>query len=116
MYGRAGPHVADGFFVYMSDTNSGVPGSLLVHMMNSGGRSTSIFVRAFGSGEGASEDFGGRGWQRASTEERSAKAKAALIRLAKRAAIECDGQMSSLTDELETFDAAFAAFDNRGPF
>lgn len=106
----------DGFFFFtMSDTNSFVNGSILVYMQANDGRSLYIMVRAFGSDQSFFEEFEGPGWEAASTETRAARVKASIVRYAKLVEGQCGAKLSSLDDELATFNMAFRVFDRRKP-
>jgi hypothetical protein len=113
--GRAVPGDPDFFFTFMQDSNEGKRGSLLVLLDNYDGREMSLSVRAFGSDERFTETFEGREWEQASTARRASLARAALLRAARSAAGRCGALLSSLDDELASFDLAFAAFDQRAP-
>jgi len=54
-------------------------------------------------------------WEAASTEKRAAKVRAGIVRYAKLARGQCGAKLSSLNEELATFDMAFRVLDRRQP-
>jgi len=103
------------FFFAMSDTNPYARGSLLVTMQATEGRSLELMVRAWGADQSYEEEFKGLDWENASTSHRAAKVKATMIRYARLAEGQCGAKLSSLDEELATFDKAFRVLDRRQP-
>jgi hypothetical protein len=102
------------FFFLMNDSNAVAPGSLLVAMQSNSGKVTSLMVSAAG-GKSYDRMFEGPAWEAASTRARARQVKAVLIDFAKRAAGDCGAKLSSLDEEIASFDKAFAVFDRRTP-
>jgi sulfur transfer protein SufE len=118
VFGRSGPHIPQGFFIHMMDTNSEATGAMIVMLSRQGGRAVGVEVSAHGCQNRVwlNARLEGRSWNAAPARERSALAKAAVVRLARQAARECPADLSSLDDELRTFEAAFRAFDRARRF
>jgi hypothetical protein len=110
-----GRHLGDGsFFVSMGDTNRYMPGEMFVAVENRDGRSTEIMVTAFGA-DNEGETFDGPTWEKATSEERAVKVKAAIVKYAQKLNGRCGARISSLDEELATFEKAFKLFDRREP-
>jgi len=114
---NAGPHVANGYVVYMSDTNRVAPRYLNVLLQRSGDHTVSMSVNVAGCDPAKSEGklFEGPKWIRATPAKRAAtvldamRADAALVSRA------CNADIGTLADELATFSEAFASFDQWEP-
>lgn len=118
VFGRSGPHIPQGFFIHMMDTNPRSTGAMIVMLSRQGGRAVGLEVSAHGcqNRDWLNARLEGRSWNGAPARERAAVAKAAVLRLARQAARECHADLSSLDDELRTFESAFRAFDRSRRF
>jgi len=103
------------FYTTMTDRNPTKPGSLFVQLHNEGGHTVDLAVRAFGSELSYTEDFDDPAWRGATTAQRTRRMREALMRYARLADGLCGGQISSLKDEIASFDTAFRVFDRRKP-
>lgn len=113
VFGRSGPHIPQGYFIHMADTNPRSAGAIIVMLSRQGGRAVGVEVSAHGCQNRVwlNTRLEGRSWNEAPAHERAARAKAAVIRHARQAALECHADLASLDDELRTFESAFRAFD-----
>jgi hypothetical protein len=118
VFGRSGPEIPQGFFIHMMDTNPRSTGSMIVMLSRQGGGGLGVEVSVQGCQNRVwlSTRLQGRSWDEAPAGERASRAKAAVIRYATQAARDCRGDMSSLDDELRTFEPAFRAFDRSRRF
>ncbi|MEA3029613.1 MAG: hypothetical protein QOG13_938 [Sphingomonadales bacterium] len=113
VFGRSGPQIPQGFFVHMMDTNPQSPGAMIVMLSRQGGRAVGVEISAHDCQNRVWRNarLQGRSWSAAPPRERAALAKAIVLRHARQVALECHADISSLDDELQTFEAAFRAFD-----
>ena len=111
------PHVANGYVVYMSDTNGVGPGRVNVVLQRSGDHSISLTVNSAGcdplTGEG--ELFEGPHWAAANDADRASKVLRAMQSSARSVGRSCHAAVSSLSDEVATFRRAFQLFDRWEP-